>query len=70
MTVRTLCGFIKENRSEIDLVINQVTYRHDGNDGSGRIPEPAPRYNDEERRQWVLNDETLYNWARSKGVQI
>jgi hypothetical protein len=26
--------------------------------------------NDEERRQWVLNDESLYNWARSEGVAI
>ena len=26
--------------------------------------------NDEERRSWVLNDEGLYNWARSEGVKI
>ena len=24
--------------------------------------------NDEERRLWVLNDESLYNWAKSEGV--
>jgi hypothetical protein len=28
------------------------------------------RLNDEERRLWVLNDEGLYNWARSEGVPI
>jgi len=26
--------------------------------------------NDEERRLWILNDEGLYNWARSEGVRI
>jgi len=29
-----------------------------------------PRANDDERRLWVLNDEGLYNWARSEGVRI
>ena len=28
-----------------------------------------PNKNDEERRLWILNDEGLYNWARSKGVK-
>lgn len=27
-------------------------------------------HNDEERRQWILNDESLYNWAKSEGVNI
>jgi hypothetical protein len=26
--------------------------------------------NDAERRQWVLNDEWLYNWAKSEGVNV
>lgn len=26
--------------------------------------------NDEEREQWILNDEGLYNWAKSEGVKI
>lgn len=30
----------------------------------------SPYHNDEERRQWIYNDEGLYNWARSEGVQI
>ena len=25
--------------------------------------------NDDERELWVLNDEGLYNWARSEGVR-
>jgi hypothetical protein len=62
--------FIKEHRQEIDNVINSVTYRHDGKGGRGTIPTPAPTYNDEERREWVLNDEGVYRWARSEGVRI
>ena len=27
-------------------------------------------HNDDERRMWILNDEGLYNWARSEGVKI
>ena len=49
--------FLKENRAEIDSAIRSVV----GDDA---------RLNDEERRQWVLNDEGLYNWARSCGVRI
>ena len=30
----------------------------------------SPYKNDSERRLWVLNDEGLYNWARSEGVKI
>jgi hypothetical protein len=30
----------------------------------------SPYKNDAERREWVLNDEGLYNWARSEGVNI
>ena len=26
--------------------------------------------NNEERRQWILNDEGLYRWARREGVKI
>lgn len=49
--------FIKENREEIDKAIKNAC--------------PNCRYfNDEERRQWALNDESLYNWARSEGVDI
>ena len=62
--------FIRENRTSIDVCINSVMFKHDGNGGRGVIPTPAPRYNDRERREFVLNDEGLYNWARSEGVRI
>lgn len=30
----------------------------------------SPYHNDEERRLWILNDEGLYRWVRSEGVNI
>ena len=66
----TLRAFIKANRAEIDKCINQELYRYDGNGGKGVIPNPPPSHNDDERRQWILNDEGLYRWARSEGVRI
>ena len=66
----TLKEFIRQNRGQIDDTINRETYRWDGKGGPGTIPTPAPTYNDEDRRQWVLNDEGLYQWARSEGVKI
>lgn len=53
----TLKKFIKENRQEIDNAIKSVC--------------PNARYfNDEERRNWVYNDQSLYSWARSCGCRI
>jgi len=52
----TLEDFIKKNKEEIDMCIRSVCSNC--------------RLNNEERRQWVLNDEGLYNWARSEGVRI
>lgn len=49
--------FIRENRAEIDAYIRSVTHRD-------------TRLNDEDRRQWILNDETLYLWARREGVRV
>ena len=31
-------------------------------------PEKHRYRNDDERRDWILNHEGLYNWARSEGV--
>lgn len=54
---KSLHDFLKENRKEIDEAIRRVS--------------PNNHYfNDEERRQWVLNDPGLYSWARSEGVNI
>lgn len=51
-----LRDFIKENREELDRCIQRVC--------------PGASKNDEERRQWIYNDEGLYRWARSCGVRI
>lgn len=51
----SLTQFIKENRTEIDEAIKRVV--------------PNVRLNDSERRNWILNDEGLYNWARRSGVK-
>ena len=50
---RALSRFIRDNRAEIDTYI-----RSRGIDA---------RLNDEERQQWVLNDEGLYSSARAWG---
>jgi len=66
----TLKVFIAKNRKQIDWFINRTIYRHDGNGHNGIIPTPAPTYNDHERQQWILNDEGLYDYARSEGCKI
>jgi hypothetical protein len=48
--------FIRKNREELDRCIRSVC--------------DNCRLNDEERRLWILNDEGLYQWARSEGVRI
>jgi hypothetical protein len=62
--------FIRENRAELDAAINAALYQHDGNGGRGTVPDPAPSRNDEEREQWIENDEGLYLWARGCGVAV
>ncbi len=66
----TLQAFIRTNRPLIDDVINAAISRYDGQGGRGTVPAPPPRRNDAERREWVLNDEGLYRWARLEGVHI
>jgi hypothetical protein len=51
-----LIDFIKGNRADIDAAILRVC--------------DNCRLNDDERRQWILNDEGLYQWARSEGCRI
>lgn len=55
---KSMAEFIRENRDEIDAGIRRALGR------------PDSRLNNEERRQWILNDEGLYNWARSEGVRV
>ncbi len=52
----TLRDFIKQNKEELDECILRVC--------------PGLRLNNDERRNWILNDENLYDWARSEGVRI
>jgi len=52
----SLREFIRQNRKELDEYIK----------GRGI----DWRLNDEDRREWVLNDEGLYLWAREEGVPI
>jgi len=52
----TLQNFIRSHRTEIDDAIQQAS--------------PGSPKDAEERRLWVLNDERLYNWAKSEGVNI
>lgn len=53
----TLRDFIKKNRAAIDATAK-------------RQAPNLGKLNDEHRRQWVLNDEGLYNQARREGVRI
>lgn len=57
---KSLRQFICEHREELDEAIlgrpGMRNYRH--------------KLNDEDRHQWIVNDEGLYNWARSEGVRI
>jgi hypothetical protein len=73
MTIR---DFITQNRAEIDSAINR-TLCHVPREASCYCPksrtehdhDPKP-LNNEDRRQWIANDEGLYNWARSEGVSV
>lgn len=48
--------WIRQHRAEIDKVI-----RGQGCQGT---------LNDNDRAEWLANDEGLYNWARSEGVRV
>lgn len=52
----TMTQFIKDNRQELDECIQRIC--------------PNCKRNDHERRLWILNDESLYQWAKSEGVKI
>ena len=52
----SLRQFIRDNREDIDHCIKKRF--------------PGCRIDNAERRLWILNDESLYHWARSEGVRI
>ena len=49
--------FIRKHRAMIDEAIRRAWPN-------------AGRLNDDDRAEWIHNDESLYNWARSEGVKI
>jgi hypothetical protein len=49
--------FIRQHRPAIDAAIKQACPN-------------CRRLNDRERELWILNDESLYRWARRSGVRI
>lgn len=57
---KSIRAFIREHRAELDSAIL----------GQPGMRNYQRKLNDEERRGWILNDEGLYRWARSEGVQI
>lgn len=72
----TLAQFIRDNRTALDAAIGHAL-GHVPRTASCACPRSgtdhqhaAPALNDAERRQWILNDEGLYDWARSEGCRI
>jgi hypothetical protein len=54
----TVADFVRENRTEIDAAIQRV------------VDNPGFEIDDDERELWIANDEGLYDWARSEGVDF
>ncbi len=52
----TMRNFIRQNRQELEQHIKSACSNC--------------RLNDDERENWILNDESLYLWARSEGVNV
>jgi hypothetical protein len=50
--------FITTYKADIDQLIKRA------------VGDPTFKITNEERRLWILNDEGLYNFARSCGVRI
>lgn len=60
MKPKSLRAFIRENRTLIDINILLRPGMRNYN----------RKFNDEDRRGWILNDECPYLWARSEGVKL
>ena len=70
-----LIDFIRENRDELESAIERVlnfvprTASCDcAKSGTDHMHGDRRHLSDRELRLWVLNDEGLYRWARSEGV--
>lgn len=64
---KSLRSFILENRGGIDQYINKRLTEHSPTPVRHKV---YMKRNDEDRAQWINNDEYLYIWARSEGVNI
>lgn len=56
MAKKSLTQFIRDNRPELVSAIRNVV--------------PNGKIDNAEIRLWILNDEGLYNWAKSEGVRV
>jgi hypothetical protein len=73
----TMREFIRLHRETIDGVIDarldfvsRTASCSCPKSGTDHYHNNGRKHNDEERRGWVLNDESLYLMARSEGVQV
>lgn len=73
----TLRQFIRDHRSELDTCIANARdfvprtascFCH--RNGTDHHHTRETSINDAERREWILNDEGLYRWARQEGCRI
>ena len=56
--VSSWAAFLKANKEVIDGYIRSITNQ------------PTLKLNNEDRRQWIANDETLYRMAQRAGVKV
>jgi len=49
--------FIRQHREDIDRFIKEICPK-------------ANVTNDDERHEWIINEGSLYMWARSEGVKV
>ena len=72
----TLKQFIQDNKAELDQAITRArdfvprTASCDCPLSHTDHVHEGERLDDAERRQWILNDEGLYRWAKAEGVRI
>lgn len=73
----TMKEFIREHRAEIDAAINRALNHvpreascYCPRSGTDHYHDNSPRRNDDERREWIVNDAGLCFWARREGVRI
>ena len=73
----TMHDFITEHRDELSAAINRhlnhvprTASCHCPKSGTDHVCGGDRSMSREELRQWILNDEGLYRWARREGVRI